>query len=56
MSDTDQLLTAVDDLIAMKQAANRPKDQAHIYELLALKKLIAEQEAQTSSENLPDGE
>ena len=31
---------SVDDLIAMKRAANRPKDQAHLYELLALKKLL----------------
>ena len=33
-------IASIDDLIAMKRAANRPKDQAHIYELLALKKLI----------------
>lgn len=36
-------VASIDDLISMKRAANRPKDQAHIYELLALKKLIAEQ-------------
>lgn len=34
------LVASVDDLIAMKRAANRPKDQAHLYELLALKKLL----------------
>ena len=33
-------VASIDDLIAMKRAANRPKDQNHIYELLALKKLI----------------
>lgn len=40
-------VASIDDLIAMKRAANRPKDQAHIYELLALKKLIAEQDAES---------
>jgi hypothetical protein len=33
-------VASIDDLIAMKRSANRPKDQAHIYELLALKKLL----------------
>lgn len=33
-------VASIDDLIAMKRAANRVKDQSHIYELLALKKLI----------------
>ena len=33
-------VASIDDLISMKRAANRPKDQAHLYELLALKKLI----------------
>ena len=28
--------------LARKRAANRPKDQAHLYELLALKRLLAE--------------
>jgi predicted nucleotidyltransferase len=35
-------VASIDDLIAMKRAANRPKDQSHLYELLALKKLLAE--------------
>jgi predicted nucleotidyltransferase len=34
-------IASLDDLIAMKRAANRPKDQSHLYELLALKKLMA---------------
>lgn len=32
-------VAAIDDLILMKRAANRPKDQNHILELMALKKL-----------------
>ncbi len=33
-------VASIDDLIRMKQAANRPKDRNHILELMALKKLI----------------
>ncbi len=36
-------VASLDDLIAMKRAANRPKDQAHVMELLALKRLTEEQ-------------
>jgi hypothetical protein len=46
-------VASVDDLIAMREAVDC---KYYLYELLALRKLIAEQEAQTSSENLPDGE
>lgn len=38
-------VASIDDLIAMKEAANRPKDQAHLLELRALKKLLGEQES-----------
>lgn len=33
-------VASLDDLMAMKRAANRPKDQAHLMELLALKRLM----------------
>lgn len=34
-------VASVDDLIAMKRAANRPKDQNHLLELEALRKLVS---------------
>ncbi len=42
-------VASIDDLIAMKGAANRPKDQIHLLELLALKKLMTEQNADTDA-------
>lgn len=36
-------VASLEDLIAMKRAANRPKDQNHLLELLALKKLMEEE-------------
>lgn len=34
-------VVSINDLIKMKRAANRPKDQAHLLELLALQNLIS---------------
>ena len=36
-------VASLDDLIAMKQAAGRVKDQLHLLELQALKRLLAEE-------------
>jgi predicted nucleotidyltransferase len=36
-------LTSLDDLIAMKRAADRPKDRVHLMELEALRELLAEE-------------
>jgi hypothetical protein len=43
LEDIEVRVAAIDDLIAMKRAANRPKDQSHVMELLALKKLLADE-------------
>jgi len=40
-------VASVDDLIAMKRAANRPKDPQHLLELEALRKLAAEEGGET---------
>ncbi|GAB4456730.1 MAG: hypothetical protein OHK0029_15220 [Armatimonadaceae bacterium] len=45
-------VASIDDLIAMKRAANRLKDQSHVLELLALKKLI--EEGQSTPESPAD--
>jgi predicted nucleotidyltransferase len=42
MGDFTVRIASINDLIAMKKAANRPKDQTHIMELQALKKIIEE--------------
>ena len=39
-------VASLDDLIAMKRAANRPKDQSHLYELEAIKRLTDERAAE----------
>ena len=40
-------VASVADLISMKRAANRPKDQNHILELLDMQKLMQEQQDET---------
>ena len=39
-------VASLDDLMAMKTAAGRPKDQRHLMELSALKRIVAEEEGQ----------
>jgi hypothetical protein len=43
LDDVEVHVASIDDLVAMKRAANRLKDRDHVLELLALKKLIAEE-------------
>ena len=43
-------VASIDDHITMKRAANRPKDQSHILELEALRKLIREQQHDDSAQ------
>jgi predicted nucleotidyltransferase len=42
IGDFEIHVASLDDLIAMKKAANRPKDQIHLLELMSLKKLSEE--------------
>ncbi len=39
-------VASIEDLIAMKRAANRPKDQLHLMELQALRDLIRSEGAE----------
>ena len=43
-------VASIDDLIAMKKAANRPKDQMHLLELYALQTVLAELDTHARNE------
>jgi hypothetical protein len=55
-NDLEIRFASVEDLISMKKAANRPKDQLHLIELYALKKLIAERAEERAAQSGAGGQ